>query len=32
MNLYEIDKNLQSAFDACVDAETGEIIDEEKLS
>jgi hypothetical protein len=31
MNLYEIDKNLQAAFEACVDPETGEIIDEDKL-
>lgn len=31
MNLYEINKNLQAAFDACIDPETGEIIDEEKL-
>lgn len=29
MTLYEIDKALMDAFDAAVDAETGEIIDEE---
>ena len=29
MTLYEIDKALMDAFDAAVDAETGEIVDEE---
>lgn len=28
MNLYEIDANMQAAFEAAVDPETGEIIDE----
>lgn len=31
MNLYEINENLMAAYDAAVDPETGEIIDNEKL-
>ena len=31
MNLYEIDKSIQEAFEAAVDPETGEILDEEMV-
>lgn len=31
MNLYEINEKLQEAFEACVDQETGEIINEDVL-
>lgn len=31
MNLYEIDQNMQAAFEAAIDPETGEIIDDEML-
>lgn len=32
MNLYEIDSRLESAFEKAIDAETGEVLDEELLA